>query len=66
VYKYSVNRWRHYEHMKRLPEGLIIMGDAACSFNPVYGQGMSVAAIETQSLDDSASKRGKHASGEAA
>src|SRR6266480_4396314 len=51
VYKYSANRWRHYEHMERLPEGFIIMGDAACSFNPVYGQGMSVAAIETQSLD---------------
>jgi len=51
VYKYSANRWRHYEHMKRLPEGFIIMGDAACSFNPVYGQGMSVAAIEAQSLD---------------
>jgi 2-polyprenyl-6-methoxyphenol hydroxylase-like FAD-dependent oxidoreductase len=51
VYKYSANRWRHYERMKRLPKGFIIMGDAACSFNPVYGQGMSVAAIEAQSLD---------------
>ena len=51
VYKYSANRWRHYERMERLPEGFIIMGDAACSFNPVYGQGMSVAAIEAQSLD---------------
>ncbi len=51
VYKYSANRWRHYERMKRLPEGFIIMGDAACSFNPVYAQGMSVAAIEAQSLD---------------
>jgi flavin-dependent dehydrogenase len=51
VYKYSANRWRHYERMKRLPEGFIIMGDAACSFNPVYGQGMSVAAVEAQTLD---------------
>ncbi len=51
MYKYSANRWRHYERMERLPEGFIIMGDAACSFNPVYGQGMSVAAIEAQSLD---------------
>src|SRR5579884_583202 len=51
VYKYSVNRWRHYERMERLPEGFIIMGDAVCSFNPVYAQGMSVAAIEVQSLD---------------
>jgi 2-polyprenyl-6-methoxyphenol hydroxylase-like FAD-dependent oxidoreductase len=51
VYKYSANRWRHFERMERLPEGFIIMGDAACSFNPVYGQGMSVAAVEAQSLD---------------
>jgi 2-polyprenyl-6-methoxyphenol hydroxylase-like FAD-dependent oxidoreductase len=51
VYKYSANRWRHYERMGRLPEGFIIMGDAACSFNPVYGQGMSVAAIEARTLD---------------
>lgn len=51
VYKYSANRWRHYERMERLPEGFIIMGDAVCSFNPVYGQGMSVAAIEAQTLD---------------
>jgi 2-polyprenyl-6-methoxyphenol hydroxylase-like FAD-dependent oxidoreductase len=51
VYKYSANRWRHYERMKRLPEGFIIMGDAVCNFNPVYGQGMSVAAIEAQTLD---------------
>jgi len=51
VYKYSANRWRHFERMKRLPEGFIIMGDATCSFNPVYGQGMSIAAIEAQTLD---------------
>ncbi len=51
VYKYAANRWRHYERMERLLEGFIVMGDAACSFNPVYAQGMSVAAIEAQSLD---------------
>jgi 2-polyprenyl-6-methoxyphenol hydroxylase-like FAD-dependent oxidoreductase len=51
VYKYSANRWRHFERMERLPEGLIIMGDGVCSFNPVYGQGMSVAAIEAQTPD---------------
>ncbi|GCE29976.1 hypothetical protein KDA_54600 [Dictyobacter alpinus] len=51
LYKYAANRWRHFERMKRFPQGFIIMGDAACSFNPVYGQGMSVAAVEAQTLD---------------
>ena len=51
TYKYAVNRWRHYERMARLPEGFVILGDAVCNFNPVYGQGMSVAALEAKVLD---------------
>src|SRR5436309_4835185 len=51
LYKYSANRWRHYERLSRLPEGFIVMGDAVCAFNPVYGQGMSLAAIEAKTLD---------------
>jgi deazaflavin-dependent oxidoreductase (nitroreductase family) len=51
TYKYSANRWRHYERMSRLPEGFIVMGDAVCSFNPVYAQGMSVAALEAKTLE---------------
>jgi 2-polyprenyl-6-methoxyphenol hydroxylase-like FAD-dependent oxidoreductase len=44
------NRRRHFES-NRLPEGFVVTGDAACVFNPVYGQGMTTAAIGAQTLD---------------
>ena len=42
--------WRHFERIDPFPRGLLPIGDAICRFNPVYGQGMSVAAQEAVSL----------------
>jgi len=47
---YPANRFRHYERMESPPPGLVPLGDALCSFNPTYGQGMSSAALQAEVL----------------
>jgi hypothetical protein len=51
-YRRTENQWRHFENLKRWPGGLLVIGDAVCCFNPVYGQGMTAAAIGASLLDE--------------
>jgi 2-polyprenyl-6-methoxyphenol hydroxylase-like FAD-dependent oxidoreductase len=48
---FKASCWRHFERMEKFPRALLPFGDAICRFNPVYGQGMSVAALEAEVLN---------------
>lgn len=52
VHRFPANRWRRYDRMDRMPAGLVVLGDAVCSFNPIYGQGMTIASMEALVLRD--------------
>jgi 2-polyprenyl-6-methoxyphenol hydroxylase-like FAD-dependent oxidoreductase len=42
--------WNRYDRLRRLPERYLVSGDAVCSFDPRFGQGMTVAIIEAIEL----------------
>jgi hypothetical protein len=54
---------QHFEQMENWPSGLLVLGDAFCNFDPIYGQGMTVAAIEAEMLDTCLKEHSTHKPG---
>jgi 2-polyprenyl-6-methoxyphenol hydroxylase-like FAD-dependent oxidoreductase len=50
-YHYRYARLRHYHALDRLPPRTVALGDALCSVDPVFGQGMTVAALSAEVLE---------------
>lgn len=51
-YRQTENRLRHYEKLTRWPGNFVVVGDALCAFNPIYAQGMTVAAMTALALGE--------------
>lgn len=52
VFRKTDSVWRRFDQMTRFPAGYLVTGDALCSLNPLYGQGMTMAALEALVLRD--------------
>jgi hypothetical protein len=58
TFRFPANQRRHVERMRRLPLGWVMLGDAVCSFDPLYGQGMTSAAQQAVVLGEALDRTG--------
>ncbi|PEG51865.1 2-polyprenyl-6-methoxyphenol hydroxylase-like oxidoreductase [Mycolicibacterium diernhoferi] len=63
--RYPSSVWRRYDKLAALPHGLLVIGDAVCSLNPVYGQGMTSAALQARVLHKTVAETGAEEVGRA-
>jgi hypothetical protein len=49
-HKYPTSKWRRYHKMDRFPAGILPFGDAVASFNPTFGQGMTMTSLQAGHL----------------
>ncbi|OJZ74662.1 hypothetical protein BRW65_08115 [Mycobacterium paraffinicum] len=52
TYRYPGGTWRRYDRLARHPQGLLVLGDALCSLDPINGQGMTMATLHATTLRD--------------
>jgi 2-polyprenyl-6-methoxyphenol hydroxylase-like FAD-dependent oxidoreductase len=51
LHMYPTSRWRRFDRMDRFPTGIVPFGDAVASFNPTFGQGMTMSSIQAGNLE---------------
>ncbi|WNG88291.1 2-polyprenyl-6-methoxyphenol hydroxylase-like oxidoreductase [Mycobacterium sp. ITM-2016-00317] len=59
LHRFPGSMWRRYDKLDRVPRGLLVTGEAVCSISPIYGQGMTVAALCAVTLRECL-RRGEH------
>ncbi|MGH9223197.1 MAG: FAD-dependent oxidoreductase [Acidimicrobiales bacterium] len=59
THRFPASQRRHVERLNRFPDGWVLLGDSVCSFNPIYGQGMTSAAQQAAALGRALDRAGR-------